>query len=284
MNHWDSRLVQFMTLSGDNRNGDMQSRLSHDIDLLGKIASSDMILRIEFEDDITAKVKDASPSFLNDIVLNPEAIQEFLAEYNQDIIFLPSLFEAQAAFNNIFIALSTAVIVRLQGVLINNIVVIGWSESFGKDDDMLHFMQSAKIRLEETSTNAVLLARTSSERNNFLAVLQGLPQAIVFIDQEGFFGWINKNAAVLLSLPMHGAQPPHMISQAMAKWRNTASNKDAIAQKAAAFFTSPSQPVKNWIWLFESGQKKYNVSCSSVNNEQLKGILWTFDDISDVAI
>lgn len=283
MNQWDSRLVQFMAQSGGSKNGDMQSRLSHDIHLLEKIAGGDMILRIEFEDDMTAKVKDASPSFLNDIVLNPAAIQQLLSSYNQDVIFLPSLINAQSAFNNIFIALSSAVVIRLQGALINNLIVIGWSESLRRNNDMMNFMQSVKIRLEETSAYTILLTQTSTERNNFLAVLEGLPMAIVFIDDEGLFGWVNKNAAVLLSLPMHGTQRPHMISQAMAKWRNSASNKDLINQKAADFFSAPSQPVKNWIWLFDSEQKKYNVSCSTLHNEYLKGILWTFDDISNLA-
>ncbi len=118
-------------------------------------------------------------------------------------------------------------------------------------------------------------------RVRYRAILQTIPQGVIFVDESGDQGWINQSAAEQLGL-RQGAVEPHLISQAMAKLRMSASNQEAIVAQAAQFFAQPQAEIRDWCWVFNSDQPKVlSISSTSTRLRDVPGRLWLLNDITE---
>ncbi|MGE9313823.1 response regulator [Niabella sp. CJ426] len=114
------------------------------------------------------------------------------------------------------------------------------------------------------------------------AIMSAVDEAILFLDDSGRDGWVNKAASLLLNIK-EGRNPALVVSQAMHKWRLTAANANEIAREAAKLFQKPDGMIKGWHWLFtEPDLKVLDVSCEPVISENIKGRLWVFADITPI--
>lgn len=238
-------------------------------------------MQLVFEDKLTARVKDAEPSFLNDMILNPEPVKELLQTYSDQPFCWADIPVKQNVFEELLVALSSAVIIPVRYHRQSALLILGWSEpqQFGADFSVAAL--SIKTALENALTQH---SKTEGlERSNayLSAILEAMSQAVVFIDDNGYSGWLNKPAARLLKLSLSGEMPPSDFAGAMAQWRNTATNVADINREAAQYFATPGYVIKDWLWHFDTPEKAtYRVSCMPLKTAMFTGRLWVFDNIT----
>lgn len=149
-----------------------------------------------------------------------------------------------------------------------------------RSEGQLKFLEYASVGLKETASilqNYLLIEELSTRFN---AILETIPQGIVFVDEVGKSGWINPQAAEILQLPKENNKPVD-IAEAMQQLRNTATNRDEIIQEGIRLFSAPDQKILHWKWFFNKPVSTvYNVSCVPTVSANLKGRLWVFDNIT----
>lgn len=130
----------------------------------------------------------------------------------------------------------------------------------------------------------------------YSAILETMPQGVVFADESGEQGWVNQAGAVQLDLSP-GAVEPVSIAQAMARLRIFTENPGAIAQQAAELFSQPMAEIRDWVWIcrgeaFVRGDKAtasaaadtrrvLSISSTPTRVRDVPGRLWLLDDITD---
>lgn len=129
----------------------------------------------------------------------------------------------------------------------------------------------------------------------YSAILETIHQGVVFADESGEQGWVNRAGAVQLGLSP-GAVEPIAIAQAMGRLRTFAENNGAIAQQAAEFFSQPMAEIRDWVWIcrseaFATGDREIpdavpdtrvlSISSTPTRVRDVPGRLWLLDDITD---
>jgi PAS domain S-box-containing protein len=131
--------------------------------------------------------------------------------------------------------------------------------------NLLRF-QDVTLRLEKLQARLV-------------AILETIPQGIVFVDESGEQGWLNQTAAMQLGLPQ-GAAEPTAIAQAMTALRLRADNYQELAAQAVQFFSQPQDEIRNWQWRFHQSATVLNLSSTPVRLRHVPGRLWVLDDVT----
>ncbi|GGH56668.1 PAS domain-containing protein [Filimonas zeae] len=251
--------------------------LPYSINLLRHAAGAYTSLQVVFEDKVTAKVKDATPAFLDELVLNPGPLEELLAEHRYEPFGWEEIPVKKNPLQDVLTALSAAAIIPLNINDRASMLVLGWSEPQVFDASFTEAAVLIRKTLESALTHTSRTDALELSNTYFTAILEAMPQAVIFIDDNGRSGWLNKQAARLLKLPMSGEMAPGAFAGAMADWRNSAANVDDINAKAAQFFSSPGNVIKDWIWQFGGDTPaQYSVSCTPVKHDQFTGKLWVF--------
>ena len=123
--------------------------------------------------------------------------------------------------------------------------------------------------------------RLEKLQTRYSAILQTIPQGVVFVDGSGDQGWINSVAAQLFGLT-EGAQESAAIADAMAKLRSKATNPEEIAAKAADFFSKADAKIRDWEWVFSDPDcQVLNLSSTPTLVRDVPGRLWLLNDITD---
>ncbi|PZO42433.1 MAG: hypothetical protein DCF19_07550 [Pseudanabaena frigida] len=113
------------------------------------------------------------------------------------------------------------------------------------------------------------------------AILETIPQGVVFIDASGEQGWVNSAAARHLNVQA-GNLAPHKISQAMTNLRMGCKNAAEIADEAAQLFANPDVKISNWLWIYENPQPLVlSISSTVTYVREVMGRLWVLDDVTD---
>ncbi|OKS85997.1 response regulator [Mucilaginibacter polytrichastri] len=163
---------------------------------------------------------------------------------------------------------------------INGYILLTWENKFDFSDDFKEFATACLNKINET----IRLTRTyyslEELKVRFNAILQTVPQSIVFIDDSGNNSWINGQASKLFNIN-GGNVAPIQLSAAMQQLRARASNKDEIARRGMEIFKAKDKSVSDWKWLFtEPVFFVLNVYCTPTVSEYVSGMLWTFDDVT----
>lgn len=238
---------------------------------------ADIALQLEFEDEETAKVKCASPLHLNEIVLNPEPVKKLLYTHGFKTIHWSELPPPKEnVFREIMPALSSAVIMPVNTSPNNSLLILGWSEPPTFDAGFLECIETIRLRLKEILTHSQQQIYFQRVAIRFAAILHSIPHALVFINNDGFSGWVNQEGAALLGLSGPGEQLPAVLSDAMMQLRNKAANIAEIDREAMQLFSSPENSIRNWSW--ELGHQTLLVSCLPVTTQQVSGRLWIFEN------
>lgn len=113
------------------------------------------------------------------------------------------------------------------------------------------------------------------------AILETVPQGVVFVEAQGAQGWVNPVAGEMLGLAP-GPVEPVVLAQAMSALRSRASNPEEISAQGAALLTDPRAEVRDWLWCFqEPRQRVLSLSSTPTGVRGVQGRLWLLDDITD---
>ena len=94
---WESRALQFVTYTSW-QNGDVKAFLTSAIAYLGKLSGAFTAFQIRIEDAYTARVTDATPDYLNDIILDPLPVEQLIQANNENVIFWKDVSTQQNIF------------------------------------------------------------------------------------------------------------------------------------------------------------------------------------------
>lgn len=271
MTRWERTALTFISQTSDwDRNRDMTSFIPFSISLLRELFGAYISLQLDFEDAYTAKVKAATPSYLNDLVLNPGPIVALLEQHHYKNIYWPHISEKNA-FEDLLQALSSAVVLPVKGPGVEALILFGWSEPQSFDTGARECLEIIRGRFKEILQQSHTRQLVNTNMSRFTAIMHTMPQAIVFIGNDGHSGWVNAAAATLLQLNEPGEQPPHVLSAVMGHLINSAENKEAIHKEALQLFISPENQMKGMRW--EIPGNALLVSCMPVDGI---GRLWEF--------
>lgn len=271
MTRWERTALTFISQTSDwDRNRDMHTFIPFSISLLKELFGAWLSLQIDFEDAYTAKIKAASPAYLDDLVLNPGPIESLLVQNHYMPIYWSQI-PARNAFDDLLQALSSAVILPVKGPAVNALILFGWSEPQQFDAAARECLEIIRNRFKEILQQSHTHRLVHTTLSRFTSIMHSIPQALVFIGNDGHSGWINIAAAELLQLEACGEQPPHVLSAVMGQLINSAINKDVINKEALQLFASPQNKLKDMLW--EIPGRELLVSCMPVDGI---GRLWEF--------
>lgn len=141
--------------------------------------------------------------------------------------------------------------------------------------EFIEALQSGLGHLLQLQTTTLRLERTQAR---LVAMLETIPQGVIFVQENGEPGWINPTAAAQLGLPQ-GAVTPHAIAEAMTALRMSATNVEQLTAQAAQFFAQPQVVIRDWQWNFAN--RALSLSSTPIDLPQAPGRLWLLDDVSD---
>lgn len=277
MSTWERKALNFINQTSRwDKDKHISSFLAFSISLAKNLTDADIALQLEFEDEETAKVKCASPVHLNEIVINPEPIKKLLYTQGFKTIYwqdIPPVKEN--VLKEVLQSFSSAIIIPINTTPNNSLLILGWSEPQLFDADFLECVETIRLRLKEILLQSQQQLYFQRVAIRFAAILHTIPHALVFINNDGFSGWVNQEGATLLGLSGPGEQLPAILSDAMMQLRNKATNIDDIYKEAVLLFSSPENAISNWVWKME--HKTLQVSCLPVTTQQISGRLWIFE-------
>ncbi|MXV15582.1 response regulator [Hufsiella ginkgonis] len=150
------------------------------------------------------------------------------------------------------------------------------------DEAFREFLASSLSGLNETIRLAKTYYAAEELTTRFNAILGTVPQGVVFIDDTGKNTWANAVATALLGVNRHQNEPV-VIARAMTDLRNAAVNQAEIAAEGARLFSSPERSIRNWKWIYgDPVNMVLSVACSPTVSRNVKGMLWVFDDITEL--
>lgn len=277
MSTWDRKALNFINQTSRwDKDKHISSFLAFSISLVKNLTEANVALQLELEDEATAKVKCASPVHLNDIVMNPEPIRKLLYAQGFKTIYWREIPPGKEnVFKEVLPAFSSAVIIPINTTPNNSLLILGWSEPQAFDPEFLECIETMRLRLKEILLQSQQHLYFQRIAIRFSAILHTIPHALVFINNDGFSGWVNQEGATLLELSGPGEQLPAILSEAMTQLRNKALNAADIYKEAVLLFSSPENSISNWIWQME--HKTLQVSCLPVTSPQISGRLWIFE-------
>lgn len=280
MSNWDNKLIHFIRETGRwDKEKDMFAFTAFSISLLKELTGAYLALQVVLEDDYTAKIKHALPDYFNELVLNPDPIRSFLEDHHYNIVYWEQMPYYNNVFEEVLTALSSAVIIPVEEPGSTSVILLGWSETQVCHTAFKEFVETAAVRLKSILWQTHTQRQLQHNITRFTAILQQMPQAVIYIDDDSYTGWVNQQAAALLELPEPGDQPPNILAAAMAQLRGKASNKEEITTEAGKLFTIPGHTIQHWIWQFDGERpRRYRVFTEPVNQPGLNGRLWVFDE------
>ncbi|RBL91634.1 hypothetical protein [Chitinophaga flava] len=281
MNSWENKALNFINQTSRwDKEKHISSFLAFSISLVKNLLEADIALQLEFEDENTAKVKNASPHFLNEIVISPDPVRKLLHRHAFKTIYWTEVAAIpDHPLHELLRDLSSAVIIPINTEPHNSLLILGWTTQQVFETAFQDCIETIRLRLKEILTHTQQQLYFQGIAMRFAAILHCLPHAVIFINNDGFSGWVNQKAADILELSGPGEQLPAILSDAMTQLRNRAVNTDDIYNTAIELFASPENAISNWEWKLEGADPRtYRVSCLPVTSQRINGRLWIFEE------
>jgi signal transduction histidine kinase/CheY-like chemotaxis protein len=241
-------------------------------------SGADQILLLKSEDELTAslfELNDAktSPKYIDPAILTAFGEASGVSHLEAPFAHLPVSFLPFLKGNHL-------VVLPIDELDQKGYLVLCWHQAPDNYADFETFLAVCLTKINET----IKLSRTyyslEELKVRFNAILQTVPQSIIFIDDSGQNSWVNDPAAELLGIA-GGNVSPAALSMAMNQFRAKADNKAEILEVGMKIFKSADKQIKDWKWIFsDPAFFVLNVCCAPTISKHVSGMLWTFDDIT----
>jgi hypothetical protein len=276
--NWEGRALQFINETS-RRNGDVSSFLSGAIAYLGKLSGAFTAFQIRIEDAHTARVTDATPDYLNGIILDPSTIQNLIQVHDHKVIYWKNVAAQQNIFEDVLMAIPSAAFIPVAANGVTCLFVLGWTDNQSFDPAFSSLMEVVQVRLQEIIDQTSKLSLLQADRERFYCILESMPQAVVFIDNNNYLGWTNKKGSEFLHIDSSGQHELSTISTAMNRLRESLINKDEVNKQASEIFSDTKGD--NWKWqMMAAPEVSYSVSCRPIAAANAKGMVWVFHEMS----
>ncbi len=249
--------------------------------LLKDIACADGAIALQQLDDVTAKVLVDLPANTFPTQINPSCFTKAL-DQNRPLYYSDYRSASDATSLLIALGVKSLIILPLQeGSNRYGAILLIWYHRTSLQPELRRFCESlvaglrTLLRFEHTNVSLEKL------QARYSAILETIPQGVIFVDESGEQGWVNQAAARELNLKP-GAVAPEVLALAMAQLRASVNNPEQIAKQAAEFFSQPDAEIRDWLWTFNgSPPKVLNLSSTPTRMRDVPGRLWLLEDISE---
>lgn len=278
---WAAKTV-LAALTQDEATSSPEQAIAHALTTLKTFACADAAIVLRQLDDVTAEAivslpLNALPDRLTTPTLFAAALEQNRCLYYANYAAVPN---AAAALVGQGVQ-SVAVLPLQQADQMRGAIVLYWYEPTLISPVLQQFFESLLVGLKNLLRFQDVTLRLDKLQARLTAMLETIPQGIVFVDESGELGWVNHTAAMQLGLPQ-GPVEPIAIAQAMTALRMAAENRQEIAQQAAQFFAQPQIEIRNWQWFFNQPQPQVlSLSSTPIDQRDVPGRLWVLDDITE---
>ncbi|MBD1823061.1 response regulator [Cyanobacteria bacterium FACHB-DQ100] len=233
-------------------------------------------------DEVTAEVLVALPDTALPVQLTtPTLFAEAIAQ-NQCLYYPDYASVPQASPALLAQGVRTIAVLPLQQLEnVKGAILLLWDRRVDPSASLKQFLESLRGGLSNLLRFQDLTLRFDQLQARFEAMLETIPQGIVFMDESGEQGWINQTAARYLKLNP-GAVEPSEIAQAMIALRLNADNQAEITAQSAGLFAHPDAEIRDWHWLFSQPDAiVLSLSSTPTQVHDVPGRLWVLDNITE---
>ncbi|OKH37805.1 hypothetical protein NIES2119_11640 [[Phormidium ambiguum] IAM M-71] len=270
------------TLIQDETATSPEQTITQALNTLKIFSCADSAIVLRKLDEVTAEALVSLPeNLLPDRLTKPDLFAEAIAK-NQ-CVYYPNY----PAIRNPATALiakgvkSVAVLPLKQSDRMCGAIVLLWYEPVNFSANLQQFHQSLLGGLRNLLKFQDMNLQLDKSQARLTAILETIPQGVVFVDESGEQGWLNHNAAMQLELPQ-GAVEPFAIAQAMTNLRLKADNQQEISKQAINLFTQPEIEIRDWHWFFSQPKiQVLSLSSTPIYLRNVPGRLWVLDDITE---
>ncbi|GAA4321938.1 hypothetical protein GCM10023149_21960 [Mucilaginibacter gynuensis] len=278
--NWAKRALNFIARLGINDSYEhwtaiMQRNMAY----LQEASGADQVMLIKYEDALTARVIEKDSADGDSVYISPEILEVFNDGHQPKFYHLPvGAFKPELLL--LFNSPAALVMLPVKQLDFTSYMLLVWQNDIDFSEDFVEFINACFSKINETAKLARTYYSLEELKVRFNAILQTVPQSIVFIDDTGNNSWVNEEAAKLFNIDGGNVEPARL-SAAMQQLRAKASNKEDIFKRGMQLFQSKDKRVKDWQWIFtEPDLFVLNVCCTPTLSKHISGMLWTFDDIT----
>jgi len=257
-----------------------EQSIAHALKTLRELALANAAIVLRQLDSVTAEALICLPEHaLPSRLTTPNLFAEAIAR-NQ-CLYYPN-YAASDSATPVLLAQgvkSLAVIPLQQPSNVQGAILLLWHQPTQPSPHLKQLIESLQSGLSNLLRFQDLTLRLEKLQARLMAILETIPQGIVFIDENGDQGWLNQTAAMQLTLPQ-GNVPPIAIAQAMMTLRLRADNSEELSVQAAQFFSQPQVEIRDWQWYFSNPMQVLSFSSTPIRLRQVPGRLWVIHDIT----
>ncbi|AFY81841.1 putative bifunctional diguanylate cyclase/phosphodiesterase [Oscillatoria acuminata] len=274
-----------LQLADDQAAGTPETVLNHTLSLLMSLVDADAAIALRQVDKVTAEAVVCLPqTVLADKFTSPQLFAEAVALnrclYYQDYPHHPGAIRSLIAAGTKSLAILPLQPREGTEGLCGGILII-WSRNVTLTANLKRCLESLRGELRMLLQFQDTTWRLEQTTIRLGAILETIPQGVIFVDDQGEQSWLNPSAAQHLDL-QHGEVKPLEIALAMAKLRANAENQEALCAQAAKLFQDPAMEIRNWQWVFTKPERKVlSISITATRIRNVPGRLWVIDDITD---
>jgi signal transduction histidine kinase len=260
--------------------GSPEQSIAYALNTLRNLACADGAIVLRQLDGVTAEALICSPeTALPSRLTTPALFAEAIAQ-NQCLYYVnyPDSHNAAPVLLSQGVK-SLAVMPLQQPSNVQGAILLFWRRTTQPSPHLKQFIDSLRSGLGNLLRFQDLTLRLEKLQARLIAILETIPQGVVFIDESGNQGWVNQTAALQLGLPQ-GTVPPAAIAQAMTELRLRADNATDLTVQAAQLFSRPQVEIRDWQWHFSNPRQVLSFSSTPIRLRYVPGRLWVIHDIT----
>lgn len=270
------KIADFMLRIDQYENADLHELNKSAVHNLQSLSGSSQLYWIEKQDKVTASVNHSIPVPAPISMLDPAFFK--MLPGNEPLYF------SENPLPELQVIAGTAkrmVILPLTDNSPESCVLLLWNEVIEFTESFREFIYVAFSVMRRVAKVSSVFSSVAQLEVHFNAILQTVPQSVIFIDASGKKSWVNENASNLLNLPS-GIVEPAALATAMHLFRSRADNHQEIYERGMEFFNSNQKEVSEWKWIFSDPELLVlNVYCTPTNSSTVNGVLWMFENITE---
>lgn len=147
-------------------------------------------------------------------------------------------------------------------------------------DEYKEFLENARLALKARFRHNSLYKEVQRKVHQFNVVMETLPEAIIYFEENGNYVWLNTVARRILNLEESVSQPT-TVSVAMNELRKKANDYEQITRQALEFFKSGASCSEDWYWTFGNPiHLVYKVNALKTSYQNTHGQVWVLEDVT----
>lgn len=239
------------------------------VELLHRYVESHCTFFLRKMDRVTVKVVSSIPEKI-DFELEEDDF-ELIEDKTQIKIFQKNLINPNENSSLVFLPINTE---EITGAFVVEIPNQRISEHY------LDFLQNIKLALQARFRFNSFHEAIQKKAHQFHVIMETLPQAVIYFEENGSYVWLNSVARNLLGLEKDITKP-EVVSFAMTQFRNKANNQKEIIEKAMDFFKSGAQSSEDWFWTFGNPVNLvYKVKVLKTSYQNTHGQIWVLENVT----